>query len=96
MADVGEILFAPLGCPGFGREFLGAAQIIFLIFSAASHVLTWTIAFNTMTDHGTCTIVFSVVGFLLFWLFDLPRTLLQVSWLSVICRSLLDLLLFNS
>ena len=35
MADAGMILGGP-----FWREFLGAAQIIFLVFIAASHTLT--------------------------------------------------------
>lgn len=44
MADAGEVLLGR-----FGREFFGAAQTIFLIFSMASHVLTFTIAFNAIT-----------------------------------------------
>lgn len=88
MADVGEILFKPLGMPRFGKEFLGTAQTIFLIFSMASHVLTWTIALNTITDSATCTIVWSVVGFVLFWICDLPRTLKRMSWLAIACEFL--------
>lgn len=42
MADAGEVLFGP-----FGRELLGTAQIVFLVFSAGSHALTGTIAFDT-------------------------------------------------
>ncbi|KIW86729.1 uncharacterized protein Z519_12642 [Cladophialophora bantiana CBS 173.52] len=46
-----------------GREVLGAAQTIFLIFSMASHILTWTICLNTLTDGAACTIVWGIVGF---------------------------------
>lgn len=42
MADAGEILAGPIG-----REVLGAAQVIFLIFSCGGHVLTGMIAFDT-------------------------------------------------
>lgn len=42
MADAGEILAGPIG-----REILGAAQVIFLVFLCASHVLTGLIAFDT-------------------------------------------------
>lgn len=42
MADAGELLAGPIG-----REVLGAAQVIFLIFLCASHVLTGLIAFDT-------------------------------------------------
>jgi hypothetical protein len=91
MADVGHILFEPLGprWARFGREFLGAAQTIFLIFSMASHILTWTICLNTLTNGATCTMVWGVVGLVLFWIFDIPRTLLKVSWLSCVsCLSI--------
>lgn len=42
MADAGEILAGPIG-----REVLGAAQVIFIIFLCGSHVLTGLIAFDT-------------------------------------------------
>ena len=42
MADAGELIAGPLG-----REVLGAAQIIFMVFVCASHVLTGLIAFDT-------------------------------------------------
>ena len=44
MADAGELIAGPLG-----REVLGAAQIIFMVFVCASHVLTGLIAFDTST-----------------------------------------------
>jgi hypothetical protein len=86
MADAFEILFEPLGMPRFGREFGGAAQTIFLIFSMGSHILTWTICFSTLTNHATCNIVWGVVALILFWIFDLPRTLKKVSWFSIACK----------
>lgn len=86
MADAFYVLCRPLGplAGAVGREIGGAAQTIFLIFSMASHILTWTICLNTLTSSATCTIVWGVVGLILFWLCDLPRTLLKVSWLSCI------------
>lgn len=42
MADAGEILAGPIG-----REVLGAAQVIFIVFLCGSHVLTGLIAFDT-------------------------------------------------
>jgi hypothetical protein len=45
MADAGEVMLG-----AWGRELGGAAQTIFLIFSMASHILTWTIAFNAMVS----------------------------------------------
>ena len=45
MADAGEILAG-----AWGREILGAAQIIFIVFLCGSHVLTGLIAFDTSTS----------------------------------------------
>jgi hypothetical protein len=86
MADAFEILFEPLGIPKIGREFGGAAQTIFLVFSMASHILTWTICFSTITNQATCNIVWGVVALILFWIIDLPRTLRKVSWFSIACK----------
>ncbi|KAG2415622.1 hypothetical protein HFD88_006813 [Aspergillus terreus] len=58
MADAGEVLAGKVG-----REVLGVAQMLFLVFIMASHLLTFTIAMNTITGHGTCSIVFGVVAF---------------------------------
>jgi len=78
MADAGEVLLG-----AWGREIFGAAQTIFLIFSMGSHILTFTIAFNVVTGHATCTIAWGVIGMIVLWIFTLPRTLKKVSYLSI-------------
>jgi amino acid permease len=85
MGDAGNVLFSPWGerWGRFGREFLGAAQVIFLVFSMASHILTWEICFNTITSGATCTIVWGIIALVLFWIVDLPRTLKSVSYFSI-------------
>ncbi|KAJ5555831.1 hypothetical protein N7535_008262 [Penicillium sp. DV-2018c] len=82
MGDAGEVLFTPLGIPRFGRELLGTAQLLFLIFIMASHILTFTVMMNTVTDHATCSIVFGIVGLVVSFILALPRTLRKVSWFS--------------
>ncbi|KAJ5124846.1 Amino acid transporter transmembrane [Penicillium bovifimosum] len=79
MADAGEVIAGK-----WGREFLGVAQIIFLIFVMASHLLTFTVAMNTITNHGTCSIVFGIVGMIVSFICSLPRTLVKMSWLSLV------------
>ena len=66
-----------------GRKFRGAAQNIFLIFIMGSHILKFTIAMNTITGHATCTIVWGVVGLVVFFVLSLPRTLRNVSYMSI-------------
>ena len=79
MADAGEVLMGR-----FGREFLGVAQVLFIIFFMASHLVTFSVALNVLSDHGTCTIVFGVVGLVVSLICSLPRTLNNVSWLSMV------------
>lgn len=79
MADAGEVMAGPIG-----REIFGAAQMLFLVFVMGSHILTFSIMFNTITGHGTCTIVFGVVGALLSLICTLPRTLLNVSYMAIV------------
>ncbi|KAE8154635.1 transmembrane amino acid transporter protein-domain-containing protein [Aspergillus avenaceus] len=78
MADAGEVLMG-----SFGREFLGTGQLLLVIFIMASHILTFTVAMNTITEHGTCSIVFGVVGLVISYILCIPRTSAKVSYLSV-------------
>ncbi|KAJ6190146.1 hypothetical protein N7519_000167 [Penicillium mononematosum] len=79
MADAGEQLMGR-----FGRELFGTGQLLFLIFLMASHILTFTVALNSITGHATCSIVFGVVGLILSLILSLPRTLEKMSWLSLV------------
>ncbi|KAI9773821.1 MAG: hypothetical protein M1840_006046 [Geoglossum simile] len=78
MADAGEVLLGAVG-----REVFGFAQITFLIFVMASHILTFSIMLNVLSSHGTCTIVFNVIGMVVSIVFTLPRTLKNVSYFSI-------------
>lgn len=81
MADAGEVMMGT-----FGRELLGTAQVVFLVFIMGSHILTFMVMMNTVTEHGTCSIVFGIVGLVLSFVLTLPRTLKKVSWMSISCR----------
>ncbi|BCR86917.1 uncharacterized protein ACHE_30904A [Aspergillus chevalieri] len=78
MADAGEVLMGK-----FGKEILFGGQILYLVFLMASHLLTFSVAMNTITVHGTCSIVFGIVGLVLSLGLSLPRTLKNMSWLSL-------------
>ena len=78
MGDAGYLLFGR-----FGQEFLGAGQLIFIVFIMGSHILTFSIMMNAITDHGACTIMFMVIGTIISLLFTLPRTLRGLTWLCV-------------
>ncbi|PYI06715.1 amino acid transporter [Aspergillus sclerotiicarbonarius CBS 121057] len=78
MADAGEVILGRIG-----REVLGTAQLLFLVFIMGSHLLTFIVMMNNLTDHGACSIVFGVVGMVLSFFLTLPRTLKKVSWFSI-------------
>lgn len=82
MGDAGELLLGRIG-----REIFGIGQLLFLIFLMSSHILTFTVLFNTITEHGTCTIVFGVVGLVVSFIGALPRTMSKVYWMSFACRA---------
>ncbi|KAJ5629631.1 hypothetical protein N7528_003288 [Penicillium herquei] len=79
MGDAGELLLGPIG-----REICYVGQLLFIIFLMASHILTFTVTFNTITNHGTCTIVFGVVGLVACSIASLPRTSGKVFMMSTI------------
>lgn len=81
IGDGGEVLFGAIG-----RELFTFAQVVFLIFLMASHVLTFSIMLNTLAEHATCTIVFTIVGMAVSIICTLPRTLLKVSHLCILCK----------
>ena len=81
MADAGEILMGPLG-----REILGTGQLLFLVFIMGGHILTFTKAMNTLTNHGTCTIVFGIVGMVISFICTLPRRMMSITWLAGGCK----------
>lgn len=67
----------------FGRELFGAAQTIFLVFIMSSHILTFSIMLNVITNHSMCTVAFMGIGTLVSFVCTLPRTMKSVSYLSI-------------
>lgn len=53
---------------------------------AVSLAMVTRLMTRLQTDHGTCTIVFAVVGLAIFWILTLPRTLKNVAKLSIVCE----------
>ncbi|CAH0051139.1 unnamed protein product [Clonostachys solani] len=81
--DALEVIGQPIGMGALFQEIFGWAQVIFQIMVMGSHLLTFTICMNTLTNSSTCTIVWAVVGLGVFWVLNLPRTLKYTSWMSL-------------
>ena len=84
--DAVEIIGTSIGCGPLFQEVFGWAQVIFQVFVMASHLLTWTICLNTLSNSTVCTVVWAVVGLVVFWVCNLPRTLKYTSWMSMSCK----------
>ncbi|OOQ86180.1 amino acid transporter [Penicillium brasilianum] len=77
MADAGGLLMGRAG-----QLVLGIAQLVFYIFVMGSHVLTFSIMMNVLTNHGSCTLLYSALGLLVSFILTLPRRLEKLSHLS--------------
>lgn len=80
--DAGEVMGRSIGMGKLFQEVFGWAQTIFQIFVMGSHLLTWTICLNTLTNSAACTIVWGVVGLAVFWVLNTPRTLRAAGYYS--------------
>lgn len=84
--DAGEVMGGTLWGPRVGRvcnEVLGWGQTIFMVFIMGSHLLTWSIALNNLTDSSQCTVMWTGVGLVVFFVFNVPRTLKFTSYMSM-------------
>lgn len=77
LADAGEILLGR-----FGRELFGLGQFLFCIFVMGSHILTFRVMMNTITNGGACSIVFALVGMIISLVLSIPRTMRGMTWIS--------------
>lgn len=77
IADVGMIFWGPVG-----RECLGAIYFLYMICISGSGMLSVSISFNAMSDHGTCTVVFAIVAAIMVFALSSVRTLDRLSFLG--------------
>lgn len=80
-ADAAELVF---GRPG--RWAVETLQVLVFVFLMAAHILTFGVMLNVLTEHGACTILFTVCGTIISFICTLRRTLKHVSYLSITCE----------
>ncbi|OAA57160.1 Amino acid transporter, transmembrane [Cordyceps fumosorosea ARSEF 2679] len=77
--DVGQLIFGRVG-----KEVLAIAFMGLYVMSAGSAMLSLSICFNSISDHGACTAVFVAAAFILVFVLSSVRTLDRVGWLALI------------
>jgi hypothetical protein len=78
-ADVGQLLLGNLG----SKLFLGSF-VALLVFVIGSHCLTGAIAFQTITQSSSCSIIFSVVSAVILLILAIPPSFAEVAILGYI------------
>lgn len=82
IVDYGRVLGGPWVEGIFAVGFLINMALI-----SASALVTLTIGLNTVSEHATCTVVFTVVAALAMWAMCVPHSMRFVSWASWPCTA---------
>jgi amino acid permease len=82
IVDYGRVLGGPWVEAIFAVGFLINMALI-----SASALVTLTIGLNTISEHATCTVAFTVVSAVAMWALCVPRSMRFVSWASWPCTA---------
>ena len=82
IVDYGRVLGGPWVEGIFAVGFLINMALI-----SASAVVTLTIGLNTVSEHATCTVVFTIIAALAMWAMCVPHSMRFVSWASWPCTA---------
>ncbi|KAI0481115.1 transmembrane amino acid transporter protein-domain-containing protein [Xylariaceae sp. FL0804] len=75
LVDMMGVLWGPIG-----REFVGFMFLVAFILCAGSGILGTSIAFNALSEHGACSVLFSFVSTVLVVMFSSIRTWDRMTW----------------
>ncbi|CEH18139.1 amino acid [Ceraceosorus bombacis] len=81
VCDIGYLLFNK---SKIAYEVTGIMLLLNNILLIGFHILTFGKILNTLSDHGTCTVVFTAIGAITGILMSLPRTLNHLTGMSVV------------
>ncbi|KAL2678524.1 hypothetical protein Neosp_009271 [[Neocosmospora] mangrovei] len=65
-----------------GKEFVGLQILVAQVLISAAGIVSISTAFNAVSDHGTCTVVFTLVSAILITAFSSVRTFSHLGWLT--------------
>ncbi|OCL05071.1 hypothetical protein AOQ84DRAFT_345317 [Glonium stellatum] len=81
--DICDFGFYVFGKSRIAYEFSGFMLLANNILLIGFHVLTGAKVLNTLSDHSLCTVIFSVIATLMGIVMSIPRTLKNVSFMSI-------------
>jgi amino acid permease len=94
--DVGQLLFGRIGKELFAAAFMGRMpptcmgfwELLLMnaaeyVMTAGSAMLSLSIGFNALSNHGACTAVFVAVAFVLVLACASLRTLGNITWVAI-------------
>lgn len=65
-----------------GKEFVGIMILVAQVLVTAAGIVTISTAFNALSDHGACTVIFGFVAAVLVTIFSSVRTFSRLGWLT--------------
>ncbi|KPI38313.1 N amino acid transport system protein [Cyphellophora attinorum] len=77
LADMCGMLFGRIG-----REFVGVQILVAQVLITAAGIVSCSTAFNALSEHGACSVVFSFVSAALITCFSSVRTFSRLGWLT--------------
>lgn len=81
--DICDFGYYVFGKNRLAYEFSGFMLLANNILLIGFHILTGAKVLNTLSDHSQCTVVFSVIATLMGVVMSIPRTLKNVSFMSI-------------
>ncbi|OAL35187.1 hypothetical protein AYO20_05441 [Fonsecaea nubica] len=65
-----------------GKELVGLQILVAQVLITAAGIVSCSTAFNALSEHGACTVVFNFVSAVLITLFSSVRTFSRIGWLT--------------
>ncbi|KAJ4252856.1 hypothetical protein NW762_010762 [Fusarium torreyae] len=65
-----------------GKELVGLQILIAQVLISAAGIVSISTAFNALSNHGACTVIFTFIGAILITMFSTIRTFSRLGWLT--------------
>ncbi|KAF9770671.1 hypothetical protein IL306_011730 [Fusarium sp. DS 682] len=66
----------------FGKELVGLQILVAQVLISAAGIVSISTAFNAISNHGACTVIFTLIGAISITLFSSVRTFSKLGWLT--------------